>query len=240
MKDFKFLSFLIVFLLCLGVLAPAYSAAKATPTSTMIVTAKSLTVRSKPSTSSKNMGSLKKGTKIKVYTITKSGWAETRYRQKKTYVLSKYLHMSYLLNKSKIYTYRNLETEKKEIWTYKKHDKGWDLWEVSNQKGYYQIVKEDTSGLHGVYGGAYSENVTDLKYPIKKGKTWTNWIEESSYKLTITSVKKTLKTPAGTFKNVVEVKGPDWTNYYAPNVGWIAGKNSDNRFYYMILKISKR
>lgn len=67
------------------------SAAVKTTAKSATVTADNLNVREKPSSSSKKVGSLKKGTKVTVYSNTKQGWTEIQYNKKKAYVNSKYL-----------------------------------------------------------------------------------------------------------------------------------------------------
>lgn len=65
---------------------------EAASTQTAIVnTDTNLNVRSGPGTKYKVIGSLKKKTKITVYSKTKSGWSEIRYKGKKGYVATKYL-----------------------------------------------------------------------------------------------------------------------------------------------------
>lgn len=61
-----------------------------------------------------------------------------------------------------------------------------------------------------------------IKYPIKVGQSWTVGYEGDTTKLKITSTNKTVKTPAGTFKKVVEVTDNEgYKDYYAPKVGLI-------------------
>lgn len=119
---------------------------------------------------------------------------------------------SYLMNKTKVYTY---ERNDGMIYTvrYKGKYQGWDEW--IDESG-TSIVKEDSKGLY--FGWPDSEYHTDLSYPLKVGKEWLDW--DVKYK--ITSINGTLTTPAGTFKNVVTTKsGNGYTKYYAPNVGFI-------------------
>lgn len=69
----------------------AETANAATKTQTLYVTADKLNVREKPSTKSKSVGSLKLGTKLKVYSQAKNGWSKIDYKKKKAYVFSKYI-----------------------------------------------------------------------------------------------------------------------------------------------------
>ncbi|KXG09076.1 hypothetical protein AT864_02760 [Anoxybacillus sp. P3H1B] len=66
-----------------------------------------------------------------------------------------------------------------------------------------------------------------LVYPLKIGKQWS-YVNFAGKKITctITSLNKTVKTKAGTFKNVVEVKESDGRyRYYAKNLGLIKSEN---------------
>ena len=61
----------------------------------------------------------------------------------------------------------------------------------------------------------------ELKYPVVVGQSWSAGYDDE-YQYKITSTTKTVTTPAGTFYNVVEVKGnTGWVTYFAPNVGRI-------------------
>jgi len=53
-----------------------------------------LNVRSSASTKAKKIGSLKDGASVVVYSQTKSGWSEIRYKNKKAFVSTKYLNFS--------------------------------------------------------------------------------------------------------------------------------------------------
>lgn len=66
--------------------------AKAASTDTAFVNVKTtLNVRNAPSTTAKVVGSLKSGATVTVYSKTKSGWSEIRYKKNKAYVSTKYL-----------------------------------------------------------------------------------------------------------------------------------------------------
>ena len=135
---------------------------------------------------------------------------------------------SYLQNTKKVYVYRVDQDNKKTVtMTYtgkakQKELKGYNVWNVEyklgadgNGKGGYW-EKETTKGLYNTDGLVVS-------YPVKKNKKWKN--DWSS--LTIRSTNKTIKVPAGTFKNVIEVKVDDgeevYYRYYAKNVGFVLG-----------------
>jgi len=62
-----------------------------TKAETLYVVADNLNVREKASTKSKKVGSLKLGSKVKVYSKTNSGWSKIDYKKKKAYVFSEYI-----------------------------------------------------------------------------------------------------------------------------------------------------
>lgn len=181
-----------------------------------------LTIRSGAGTKYKKVGSLKKDAGVYVYSQTKSGWSEIRYKNKKAYVATKYLKFanSYLMDKKKIYTYIDMKTGEKSKHTYTgvyaPGSKKWDIWR--SEDGSY-IVDEDKNGLYS--GWMESEYVVDIKYPVKVGQSWDNGFGEPNY-TRITSISKTVKTPAGTFKNCIEVTDQfGYKSYYAKNVGHV-------------------
>ncbi|MED4205259.1 SH3 domain-containing protein [Neobacillus mesonae] len=236
MAKLSFCKYLVGFVFILSFCLTTFSSVEAatTPT-TSFVTAKKISVRTKASTSAKVLGTLKQGTRVAVYTKTKSGWAKIKYKNKTAYVPNKSLQTSFLMNKSKIYIYKEDGLVKN--FKYKKRDKGWDLWNGSY--GEEMVFKETVGGLLQVYGGAYSENVALLKYPLKTGKSWDNWIEAYKYRVKITSTTKTVKTPAGTFKNCVEVKDGSYVSYFAPNVGFVKGIEK-GKVHSQLIKLKKR
>ena len=195
---------------------------EAASTQTAFVNIKSgtLTVRSTGSLKAKKVGSLKKDVRVVVYSKTKSGWSEIRYKSKKAYVSTKYLKFanSYLVDKSKVYTYMDMETREKfknvYAGTYSSGGWNWDIWKSGDDRF---IVREDRNGLYA--GWMESEYFVNIKYPVKVGQSWDNGFGEPYY-LRITSISKTVKTPAGTFKNCIEVTDQDgYKSYYAKNVG---------------------
>ena len=178
-----------------------------------------LNVRSGPGNNYKVIGSLKNNASVSVYSQSKNGWSQIGYKKGKAYVSSQYLRMySYLMDKTKIYTYKSEGKTYKH--SYKGKYDGWDEWMTSSSNATY-LVYENNEGLYTGY--PESEYYTDLAYPLKVGKSWTIGYEgEGTSK--ITALNGTLKTPAGTFKNVVTVKDDDgYVSYYAPNVGFIKG-----------------
>lgn len=215
-----------VLTLQLSILLSCLPAVHATPVSTAVVTADILNVREKPQPHSKRIGTLKKGTPVTVYAQTKTGWSQIHYKSKKAYVSTRYLKFttkraSYLLNRMKIYTYKGAEGTYQLIPANKKFHQ-WDVWyHVSAKSGGKQefFVREDRNGLYTGY--INSEYYIDIKYPVKLGQKWDVGYEGAG-QARITSTAKTIKTPAGTFKNTIEVKDDyGYTFYFAKNIGLV-------------------
>ena len=148
------------------------------------VNIKTLNVRSGAGTKYKKVGSLKKDAGVYVYSKTKSGWSEIRYKKKKAYVATKYLKFadSYLMDKTKVYRYMNmLSNGGIEEYVYKEtNSKGQDVWKVYEGNNKFisnQIVYEDKNGLYeGFLNSSNDEFFTlkynNIKYPVKVGKTF--------------------------------------------------------------------
>jgi hypothetical protein len=124
---------------------------------------------------------------------------------------------SYLLDTTKVYTYKGKDGTYQLIPTGKKDD-SWDIWYSSSPSGKQKfIVGEDRKGLYTGY--IDSEYYIDIKFPAKVGQRWDIGYEGEG-QARITSLKKTVKTPAGTFKNCIEVKEDSgYISYYAKNIG---------------------
>ncbi|RFU61315.1 SH3 domain-containing protein [Peribacillus glennii] len=129
----------------LSILVPFSSKTEAATLSATVTAAK-LNVRDKPSTakSTKILGTLKKGTKVVVYSKTSNGWSEIRYKGKKAYVSSKYLSSN--SNEHWIGNYY-----------FERNDKGgkWRLWmTIKNQKNGkfdYYLKSEYYQKANGMY-----------------------------------------------------------------------------------------
>lgn len=92
------------------------------------------------------------------------------------------------------------------------------------------LTKTEHETSKGLYEGSGegSSEILVLKYPIKKNSKWTS----SGMKFKIISTKATVKTSAGTFKNVVKVKTDNYSiSYYAPNKGLIKQTTKSNGKY---------
>ncbi|MEC2078384.1 hypothetical protein [Metabacillus fastidiosus] len=130
---------------------------------------------------------------------------------------------SYLKNTKKMYTYKQGAASDKTATSYTL-----EFWKKENGYNYWSTIPEDSVGEgirfgeHETKDGLYENDAKILAYPVKKGKGWKEW----DFTYEVRAVNWTLKTPAGTFKNVVEVretvKGYGYyTSFYAPNVGLV-------------------
>lgn len=145
--------------------------------------------------------------------------------------------MSYLKNQEKAYIIKEYSNKKHKVITYIQRyigeSKGYHTW-----YGTETVVEKENK--YGLFFG--SDKV--LAYPVEKGKTWN----VSSFTFTIESVNNTIKTPAGTFKNVVAVKTSEkgvkgyTMSYYAKGVGQIlrvsVDENSKKTVRYELQKLT--
>lgn len=219
-----FIKVLIALTLVVSILMPFQTTSFAASTTSATVNTTALNVREKPTTHSKIKAVLKKGSKVKVYSKTKSGWSQIKYKSKKAYVSTKYLKFiskkaSYLLDTNRVYTYKGKDGKYQLIPTGKKYD-SWDIWYSSSPSGKQKfIVGEDSKGLYTGY--IDSEYYIDIKYPAKIDQKWDIGYEGEG-QAWITSLKKTVKTPAGTFKSCIEIKEDSgYISYYAKNIGLV-------------------
>ncbi|KAB7707424.1 S-layer homology domain-containing protein [Bacillus aerolatus] len=132
------------------------------------------------------------------------------------------VQLTYLKNKNKIYHYQSDEMGNLYYKFSGKKYFEWDLWDVyvKNKKAYSIVEKENSQGYY--FGYPESESWQLLKYPVKVGQSWSVGYQGYEHTYKITSTTMTITTPAGTFRNVIEVTADDGgTDYYAPNVGLI-------------------
>lgn len=154
--------------------------------------------------------------------------------------------VSYLKNPNYRYTYE-YDNGTKLILEFWKKSGGYNNWTSVNLDAYgqgYGIGEKET--LKGLY---YNGDLV-LPYPIIKGKKWKD-PNNSNSTTSIRSTNKTIKTQAGTFKNVVEVrytvKGFGYyTTYYAPNHGIILSTSNvetndyETELHYKLIKLIKK
>ena len=148
---------------------------------------------------------------------------------------------AYLKNPNKIYHY---QTSAKDHFSYKYSDieySGWNLWNVYLEGEYvYNIVeRQDSQGYK--LGVPYSEYTLMLANPVVLGNKWFYSSGGGEFvPFEITGINMTVTTPAGTFRNVVEVRTDKSVNtYYAPNVGMIK-ITSDGETVEELTKIENR
>ncbi|WP_114571465.1 SH3 domain-containing protein [Exiguobacterium flavidum] len=190
--------------------------AEAAETRVAYVGANVLNIRKDKETSAPIVGTLKKYSRLVVYS-DQGGWSEIRYDGQKAYVMTNYIRpmTSFLMDTDKHYVYR--VDGKVELHRHTGRDDVWYKWTVDKRWTY--AVTETGKGLY--WGLPESEYAIVLSYPLKKGKAWASGPYGNGTSV-ILGVNQTMKTKAGTFKGVVTVKTP--TNYvvsYAPNVGEI-------------------
>ncbi|MDZ5470405.1 SH3 domain-containing protein [Bacillus sp. 31A1R] len=225
---------------------------------TATVNVKAADVREKASIKSKKLGTLKKGTKVTVYEKTKSGWSKINYKKQYAYVVTKSLEFtskkqkeSYLMDTKRTYVYKlGIDKNYVTLSYGNKNKNGYNLWTGKDIRleTHAEWAKETSEGLFFGLGdiNAPREDVKYISYPIKVGKTW------SSFDLTfhISSINKTIKTQAGTFKNVIEVECYAYdhtddevkhlqTYYFAKNIGIIKLIDSDKNMISELVKISE-
>lgn len=110
----KLIKICIMFVLVLSFFAFNSSATEAISKKTAFVNTKDdpLTVRSGAGTKYKKVGSLKKYAKITVYSTTKNGWSEIKYKKKTAYVSSKYLININIKNSRVTYSLQDVNGKK--------------------------------------------------------------------------------------------------------------------------------
>ncbi|KAB7706635.1 hypothetical protein F9802_10590 [Bacillus aerolatus] len=120
------------------------------------------------------------------------------------------------LNKKHKYTYYDAENDL-ENWEYSGASYGWEVWKVNGANGYAYTENKNWMRL----GVANSDFIfLNIKLPLKTGSYWRDDIYGIHHR--VLSVNKTVKTPAGTFKHVIEIKDSEnFYYYFAPNVGLI-------------------
>lgn len=214
---------------------------KTTPSTTVKTTKKyvkkNVTVRQKANATSKQLGTLKTGTALKVISTNKYGWVKIIYKNTTAYVYKDFVTTkkpivkttkptpTISVNKAKGFaydatkTYTVKENGKKATLTTKnkKNANGFKIWTKqfsSTAKKETVYVKEIANkGLY--YKDGSAATVKLLPYPFSKNQTYKNGT--TVYKVTETNT--TVKTAAGTFKNVVAVQAGNQTFYIAPGNG---------------------
>lgn len=196
----------------------------------------------------------KKGQEIGVYTFKNNlyGVGGNRYIKKSSAVkyqtpskqmLSKMkvVTKGLKLNPKKTYVYYNYDDQAKDTWRYTGTDSDrWDLWTVSRENGEkdYVAYYEDKSRM--AFGVQESEIILEIPLPLTLNKKWEFFVYEGDpvEKFTVTSLSKTIKTPAGTFTNVIEIKSSfGYVDYYAEGIGLILALDNNGNKVYELYKL---
>lgn len=238
--------------LALGVLtlSPTFSQAKSSTYKTASVEQfrevqpnKTVHIFSKPSASSKKYVKLPKNSGVVVTGQTKNGFSKIRYQFQYAYVktsalkkvspkagthyardISKKYRYDVPMNAGSIYARTFTASFLK---TYKPSPAVTNFWFYKSSPTQFGIMEYDTA--KGLYTGDVEDGYLSLsiKYPLKKNLIWSG---ELGQKTKITQTKATVKTKAGTFKNVVVTQNGKMTYYYAPNKGLIQTKDRGKTF----------
>lgn len=128
------------------------------------------------------------------------------------------------LNTRKTYVYNYPYGEYTETFKYTGSKSGMDKWTGRDSDGEvtYYAYSEDKDGY--VSGWQDGDIYSTLPYPLKLNTKWTDDFYEDEYPIhyVVTSMNKTVTTPAGTFKNAIEVKSDiDTLEYYVQGIGLV-------------------
>ncbi|KKB40930.1 S-layer homology domain-containing protein [Bacillus thermotolerans] len=148
--------------------------------------------------------------------------------------------VTYAMNTNKVYHYSSYGGDVTFRYSGKKYENKWPIWDISvNGVQMTSLVNyEDSEGYY--YGHPDSDLSQMMKYPVKAGESWNASLFGEEEIRTISSTTKTVKTPAGTFHNVVEVTSSTGIEYYAPNVGLIKMTLNDGEVVTELTKLTNR
>lgn len=191
-------------------------------------------IYSKPTTKSTKNTKLPKNSAVVVTGKTQNGFSQIRYAFNYAYVKTSSLSKvtvnksstRYARDTSKVYKYKNPDlagSGYKQTFTadylrtHKAAKSLKNFWYYNSELGPLAYNEYDTS--KGLYEGFIEDGYLTmaLKYPVKKNSTWSSYGKTSQ----VISTTTTVKTAAGTYKNVKVVKNNGYTSYYAPNKGLI-------------------
>jgi hypothetical protein len=140
-------------------------------------------------------------------------------------------------NPTKTYVYYDLEEHSKSTMVYTGKDEyGNDLWKYTAEDGetYYYLYSESKKGM--AIGVPNSEFFFGIPYPLTLNRQWEYQVFEGDpiEKYQVTSMIKTIKTHAGTFTDVIEIKNFYYKtyDYYVEGIGLILRTDyKGNRLY---------
>lgn len=221
----------------------------ATPKTMNAKVANSVYVHAEPSANAKKVGTLWKGTKVVVYSKSKTGWAKIKFNKKTAYVYASYLSFSKNTSKKttatkttttkKTTTKKSTSTSNSKKTTYRPVVTNTYYYVENGKDGkLYSTGKRNSTGWTYWYKKTGNNKQSFLVKESSKGldyKFKTGTIRQIVYPFTkgqvfkannknykIVSISNTFKVKAGTFKSVVGIKAADGSiTYYAPNAGAI-------------------
>ncbi|MFJ8268028.1 SH3 domain-containing protein [Peribacillus asahii] len=139
-------------------------------TQTGTVTGSSLNIRTGAGTNYKIIGSLKRGTKVTVYSTTKNGWSEIKYQNKKAYVATQYLKMNSQTNSLLLKDYKGDWFEYNHV----------DGLKTGNLGVIIQSVSQDTATVSIEYYSknyVYINDTNEQRVTFKNNSASFNYIE---------------------------------------------------------------
>jgi hypothetical protein len=150
------------------------------------------------------------------------------------------------LHPSNIYVYNYSDggsQTKKATWSYTGTENGQDIWKAvyENEQGQstqkYSYMENKAGMTVGFY---HADSGLHIPYPLTLNQKWSVNQEGMQTNYTVTNVTKTITTPTGTFRNVIEIKNADrYYYYYAQGVGHILTVDATKKPSKKILELVK-
>lgn len=156
----------------------------------------------------------------------------------------------YSYNKDYDYVYELTENNKttREYFNYVKTDRKGNWWFVFDEfgTGIHYVDTVDKNGF--TFSGFTEDGVTiidfHIPYPVKLGTSWSYSMMNDLSPVTyiVTSMSETIKTPAGSFDNVIVIASSDgFEYYYSPDFGHILTKDvQHNQVVYELVTLKRR
>ncbi|MGX9134500.1 hypothetical protein ACWV26_08980 [Rummeliibacillus sp. JY-2-4R] len=202
----------------------------------LVRTNKNVKIYTKTSTKSRVMDTVKNDQGLVVLKKYTNGWSKVSLQFANGYIQSKYLvnasptkNPQYAMNTQKTYSYYSPENKgsgfntnyKAKFQTvYPSNKSLTNFWYINSEPDAYGKMEYETT--KGLYTGYKDIGIATLaiKYPVKLNNSWKG-LDGQTFKIVATN--KTVRTKAGSFKNVVVVKEGNGKNYtyYAPKIGLI-------------------
>lgn len=146
---------------------------------------------------------------------------------------------NFLMDTTKVYTIYKYEYEGKKKISLKavfSYDSDLAIW-LTKDEGEVSEIQDKT-----YYSWIMDyDNIPKIKRNAKVGDKVYGYGSASKWYLgKVTSIKATVKTKAGTFKNCTVVQNKKLKQYYAPNNGVVLSLNSKGQVEYEVTKITKK